>query len=269
MTRRPIYFIAFILCATAHIIISCQPANSDQTEQKEDTWTSMFNGENLDGWTPKIAGFPAGENWKNTFVVEDGLLKVNYTEYDTFQGEFGHLFYETPFSRYRMRLEYRFVGDQPKGGAGWAFRNNGIMFHSQSVESMGQDQAFPVSLEFQFLGGDGSGNERTTGCLCTPGLHVTVADTLERSHCIPNDGPTIDGDGWVIAELYADGGEEIHHIINGDTVFSYSNPVVGGQYLPEGYEMAEGTKVTGGYIALQGETAPIHFRKIEIQELED
>ena len=55
-------------------------------------WIQLFNGKDLSGWTPKLSGYALGENYKNTFRVEDGLLKVSYDEYEDFDGEFGHLF---------------------------------------------------------------------------------------------------------------------------------------------------------------------------------
>ena len=76
------------------------------------------------------------ESW----VLEDGILKVAYDKYDRFDGKFGHIFYEKPFSNYVIRVEYRFVGDRVPGGPGWAFRNSGFMIHGQSPESMRKDQ---------------------------------------------------------------------------------------------------------------------------------
>ena len=96
-----------------------------------------------DGWTPKITGYPLGENFANTFRVEDGVLKVAYDQYDEFDGKFGHLFYKTPFSHYRLRVEYRFVGEQCPAGPGWAFRNSGVMIHGQSPETMGRTRTSP------------------------------------------------------------------------------------------------------------------------------
>jgi len=58
-----------------------------------DGWIPLFNGKDLTGWTPKIAGYELGENYGNTFRVEDGILKVAYDQYDKFDGKFGHLFY--------------------------------------------------------------------------------------------------------------------------------------------------------------------------------
>ena len=141
-------------------LMGCQAAEAPGTEGSADAasppeaeWTPLFNGQDLTGWTPKITGYPLGEDPMGTFRVEDGLLTVGYENYETFEGRFGHLFFEEPFSHYELRVEYRFVGEQVAGGPGWAFKNSGVMFHAQAPESMMQDQDFPVSIELQFLGG--------------------------------------------------------------------------------------------------------------------
>ncbi len=238
------------------ILISCAgsagPADPDTEE-----WVELFNGENLDGWDLKISGFELNDNFNNTFRVEDGLLKVRYDEYEQFNGEFGHIFYNQPFSHYRLQVEYRFVGEQAPNGPGWAFRNNGIMFHSQSAESMEVDQDFPDSIEFQLLGGDGE-NERSNGNICTPGTHVVVGGELITQHCISANGPTHHGDQWVTAELVAFGNSLIRHKLNDEVVIEYTNP-----HLSE-----TGTPLTGGYFALQAESHPTDFRSIRILNLE-
>ena len=88
-------------------------------------WKPIFNGRNLDGWTPKINHHPAGENWRDTFIVRDGVLRVDYSQYPSFKDEFGHLVYKERLSNYRLRLEYRFTGPPPKGAEPWAWRNSG------------------------------------------------------------------------------------------------------------------------------------------------
>ena len=47
-----------------------------QDKAAEKGWIALFNGKDLDGWTPKIKGYAAGENYGDTFRVEDGVLKV-------------------------------------------------------------------------------------------------------------------------------------------------------------------------------------------------
>ena len=131
-------------------------------------WISLFNGRDLTGWTPKITGEALGADARETFRVEDGMLVVSYDGYETFGGAFGHLFCNVPYTDYDLRLEYRFTGTQCPGGPGWAYRNSGVMIHGQPPRTMRVDQQFPVSIEVQLLGGDGS-TPRATGNLCTPG----------------------------------------------------------------------------------------------------
>ena len=234
-------------------------------------WQPLFNGRDLGGWVVKFKGYPHGHNLNNTFRVQDGLLQVRYDGWPTFGGEFGHLFYTQPFSHYIVAAEYRFVGEQVRGagpGLSWAVRNNGIMVHSQSPESMGLQQDFPMSLEVQMLGGLGRG-ARTTGNLCTPGTHVRFGDSLITRHCTNSSSQTYDGDQWVRVEAMVLGDSVLKHIVNGDTVLVYRKPVMGGgnaNDMRPGVKV-DGTPLTMGYIALQAETAPIDFRKVEILDL--
>ena len=159
-----------------------------------DEWIPLFNGTDLTGWTTKAAGHELGTDPWNTVRVEDGMIRMDYSDYEgTFDDRFVHLFHEVPWSRYRLRVEYRFHGEQVPGGPGWAWRNSGAMLHCQHPASMGVDQPFPVCIEGQLLGGDGT-NERTTGNLCTPGTHVHMDGTLDRRHCINSKSKTCQAD---------------------------------------------------------------------------
>ena len=175
--------------AALALLLALSAACAGPAEGPDDGWIRLFNGENLDGWRVKIRGYELDDNYARTFRVEDGLLRVVYDDYDAFDGKFGHLFYETPFSHYRLRVEYRFVGEQTPGGPGWAFRNSGVMLHGQSPESMTVEQEFPVSIEAQMLGGDGE-HERPTGNLCTPGTHVEIGGELIERHCTNSSSAT-------------------------------------------------------------------------------
>src|SRR3954469_21874746 len=192
------------------------PVAAGQDDGKKGGWISLFNGKDLEGWTPKITGYPAGENYGDTFRVEDGVLKVSYAKYPKFDGKFGHLFSNRKFSRYRLRVEYRFVGEQCPGGPSWALRNSGVMIHCQPVETMRLDQEFPVSIEVQFLGGD-SKNERATANACTPGTNVVVDGRLVKTHTINSRAKTYHGDRWVTVEVEVHGGDLIKHVVDGET----------------------------------------------------
>ena len=246
------YFLLVSIAITG--LVSC--TTTDGQKAAEEDWTHLFNGENLDGWDIKVTGYDLNENYANTVRVEDGLMKVRYDEYDSFDGQFTHIFYEEPFSYYRLQVEYRFVGDQAPSGPAWATRNNGIMFHSQSAESMERDQDFPDSIEYQLLGGDGE-NDRSNGNICTPGTHVVVDGELITDHCISSNSSTYHGNQWVTAELRAHGNSKIQHIINGEIVMEYSSP-----------QLDNGQLISGGYIALQGESHPTDIRSVRLLNLE-
>lgn len=236
--------------------------------QESSEWIQLFNGKDLTGWIPKIKGYPAGENFGNTFRVEDGVIKVSYHQYDKFDNRFGHLFYEQAYGNYIFRVEYRFVGEQIEGGPGWAYRNSGIMVHGQTPESMGLDQDFPVSIEVQLLGGNGK-DERTTGNLCTPGTNVVMNDELITRHCTNSGSKTYHGDQWVTAEVEVHGNEIIKHFINGDLVLDYTKP----QLDPRDEDAKKLIKdgelmLCSGTISLQSESHPVEFRKIELKLLD-
>jgi len=248
-------------------LLSVAAAGERGTSKPAGKWIALFNGKNLDGWTPKITGYRAGENFGNTFRVENGLLTVNYDHYDKFDGRFGHLFYKQPFSHYVLRVEYRFIGKQVPGGPGWAFRNSGIMIHSESPEQMTKDQKFPTSIEVQLLGGRGSG-KRPTANLCTPGTNVVMEGKLITRHCIDAAAKTYHGDQWVTVEVEVHGDRIIKHLIDGKTVLMYNKPQLDRRDL-HARKIAEknGLMLKGGYICLQSESHPVQFRKVELRIL--
>ena len=246
-------------------IIALTLASCNNRSTPKEEWIPLFNGEDLDGWVIKIKGSPLGENYKNTFRVEDSVMKVSYSEYDTFDNEFGHIYYKTPYSSYKLRLEYRFTGEQCPGGPSWGYRNSGIMFHCQDPATILLDQDWPVSVEVQFLGSTAE-QERTTLNVCTPHTHIVIDTALITEHCTSSSSKYFYDDVWVRAELVVYADSIIHHIVNGDTVLTYSKPQIGGD-KPEGFPLADGTPLKEGYIALQSESHPVEFRKVELLNL--
>lgn len=255
------------VCCGAVVLIGALTFSGCATEAPE--WTPLFNGMDLTGWTPKIRGLELGEDPAGTFRVEDGLLTVGYEGYGDFTDQFGHLFYELPFSHYRLLVEYRFVGEQVAGGPGWAFKNSGVMLHAQAPATMLVDQDFPISLEAQFLGGNGT-DARPTANLCTPGTHVHMDGVLVEQHCIESSSATYHDDEWVTAEVVVRGDGAITHIVNGDTVIAYDQPLIGGGVVSgfDPQQKPDGTALSEGYIALQSESHPIQFRRVLLQRID-
>jgi hypothetical protein len=244
----------------------CFACSPDKKEEKE--WIQLFNGKDLNNWDIKISGHELNDNFGNTFRIDSGKMIVRYDRYDSFRSQYGHIFYKKKFSYYLLGVQYRFVGNQATGGEGWATRNSGAMLHAQSAESMMRDQDFPISIEAQFLGGLGTG-ERPTANLCTPGTNVFMGDTLFTPHCINSQSKTYDGDQWVQVELLVLGDSLIRHMVNGDTVLEYTKPQIGDGVVHnfDPKIKQDGTPLTEGFIALQSESHPIEFRKVELLEL--
>lgn len=251
------------------VVFGCNTKKSASEEQTETEWVSLFNGQDLEGWTVKVAGFEPGENFGNTFRVDSGMIRVQYDQYDSFNNKFGALYYNQKFSNYRLRVEYRFVGETTPGAPEWGFRDSGVQYHCQSPTSLNLNQPFPVCLEYNLLGGNGV-DERPTGEICANGIIVHVNGKPNESYCTPpTTNRTFHGDQWVTLEIDVKG-DTIRHLVNGEEVLLFTNP----RYNPE-HELAktqiagDDTRVREGYISLQSNSHPIDFRKIEILEYKD
>lgn len=263
---RTLATVACLVVALSCRSIAAQEV-AESTKSDEENWIQLFNGKDLTGWTPKIRGYELGENFGDTFRVKDGKIVVGYEAYDKFNQRYGHLFYKTPYSHYRIRAEYRFVGEQANGGEGWAYRNSGLMLHGQTPESMTKGQDFPVSIEVQLLGGNAQG-ERTNANLCTPGTNVVMDGKLIKQHCTSSTSKTCRGDEWFTVEVEVKGSEGFRHFVDGEEVLSYQSP-----QLDESDENARKLikdgklLLDGGTISIQSESHPVEFRKIELLDL--
>ncbi|MDR2233096.1 MAG: DUF1080 domain-containing protein [Tannerella sp.] len=244
---------------------ACVPAKKTKETEKVEKWVSLFNGKDLEGWTVKISGYPVGENFGNTFYVEDSLLKCDFRAYDRFNERFGHIYTNREYSHFKLRLEYRFFGKHADGAPGWSYLNSGMMLHAQSPESMLLDQSFPVSIEAQLLGSD-STVTNTTGNVCTPGTDVYINNELYPAHCASSSSKNYPGDEWVKAEVVVLGDSIVHHIINGDTVMTYTRLTVKAEDMTD--RVPDGP-LKSGRIALQAEGFPTAFRNIEILDLSE
>ncbi len=262
------------------LLLLTLPAFAQKRLADKPEWLLLFNGKDLSGWDIKITGYPLGENFGNTYRVENGMIRIAYDQYERFDGRFGHMYYKQPFSHYKLRFEYRFTGNQTPGGAVWNVRNSGVMFHSQSAASVELKQDFPVSLEVQTLGGLSNGKPRSTANLCSPGTLVRQKGQVNPLHCIESTSKTYDGDQWVAVEVLVLGDSLIEHHIDGRTVLAYDHPTTDSVFIGKNndYEKAgianaaywrnrAGQPLKEGYIALQAESHPIDFRNIELLNL--
>jgi hypothetical protein len=234
-------------------------------------WIQLFNGKNLDGWTAKIAKHEVGDNYANTFRVVDGTIQGRYDGYGgDYNLQFGHLYYDKPFSYYLLSLEYRFVGEMYPGAPAYTIRNSGVMIHSQDPRTMPRDQNFPISVEKQYYGGLGNGRPRPTGNMCSPGTMVDFNGKPDTRHCINSSSKTFEGDQWVHSEVLVLGDSIVKHIINGDTVLTYTKPRFASGVVTgfDPAQLKEGQLMSSGFIALQAEGHPVDFRNIKLLNLE-
>ena len=270
---------AFIKYSSLLLSLVLLSACNDRNKQSTEDWLSLFNGKDLAGWDIKIKDHPFNDNYKNTFRVEDSMLRVSYSDYDKFDLQFGHLYTQKPYSYYKLKFEYRFHGDHLADAPAWGDRNSGVMLHSQSAGSMELRQSFPVSLEFQLLCGNGK-DTITTGNVCTPGTFITVNNKLFTGHIMNSNSKTYLKDEWVTGEADVYGDSLIRHIINGDTVLVYTKPMIGEGFVSPEYNWTTAniidsllwinkanTPLKEGYIALQAESQPVDFRNIKILNL--
>ena len=251
------------------VIFSVLAISAYSQKSNDKGWTQMFNGKNLEGWIVKIEGYAMNDNFANTFRVENGLLKVSYDGYGgLLNNRYGHIFYKKKYSAYLVVVEYRFYGNQTKDGAKWAYLNNGIMLACQSPQSMMLKQDYPISIECQLLGSD-SAVSNTNANVCTPGTNVEMNNQLVPQHCTGStSGPSPRGE-WTHVEALVLGDSLIKHIVGTDTVLVYGKPTIGGGVV-NNYDSAvkkDGQLLKDGYIALQSESMPTEFRKVEVFDL--
>jgi hypothetical protein len=258
----------FVVVVLSMLAGCSAPKNTETAAEK---WLPLFNGQDLNDWIVKIHHHEPGVNFGNTFRAEDGMIKVRYDGYGDFNDQFGHLYYKTPYSHFRLRFEYHFTGELQPGAPDYTLLNSGVMFHSEDPRVMLKEQNWPISVEMQLLAGLGDGEPRPTGNMCSPGTEIVYQGEVYDGHCLNSSSPTLDKDAWVSGELIVWGDSLVAHIINGDTVLQYSKPSMGGGVV-NGFDSARwepGKPLTSGYIALQSEGQPIDFRNIEILLLDE
>lgn len=264
MSYRQLVFSFFVLWLAPSLRL---PAA--EMAPSEDAWLPLFNGRNLEGWTVKVAKHPLGENYGETFRVEDGIIKVSYDKYAKFDQQFAHLYTNSAYSHYVLRLEYLFTGSTMADAPEWAGFNSGVMIHSQSPGSMTVEQLWPASLEFQFLA-VGTKAGRQTGNVCTPGTNLELNGQLKTAHILDSTAKLYPLEEWVAIEAEVHGNEEVIHRVNGVEVLRYQHPQLDPTDKDAQRLLAAGAKlqIGFGHIALQAEGHPVWFRNVRLRPLD-
>jgi hypothetical protein len=257
----------YLLFLLPLVLSSCNNSSKKTEESYEASasWVSLFNGKDLEGWQIKIAGQELGVNLNNTFTVKDGILKIGYDGYESFDEQFGALYTDKRYTDYRLKVEYRFVGETAPGAPSWGNRDSGVQYHCQDPASMPIDQHFPVCLEYNLHGGNGT-DDRPVGQICLSGTLVDLNGTAVKGCNDATTPITIHGDQWATLEIDVQG-DKIKQFINGTEIVAFENPrfdsehVLGKTFIKDGNDA-----LRSGFISLQSNSHPIEFRKIEIME---
>jgi hypothetical protein len=259
-------YLRLLILAFPFMFLSFQSAQTKNENNNAGKWITLFNGKDINNWIPKIVGHKLGENFGNTFRVENGILSVRYDAYDSFKNRFGALYYNKKFTNYRLKVEYRFVGNTTPGAPSWGFRDGGIQYHCQDPATLDVNQPFPVCLEYNLLGGNGK-DERPNGEICANGIYVEINGKRNTTYCTQATvKKTMHGDQWVTAEIDVHEGK-ITHYIDGEEILEFQNPrydssnALAKKFIVNGDDL-----VKDGYISLQSNSHPMDFRKIEIME---
>lgn len=291
--RLPTLALTLSLTAALVVLPTTAPA---QGGPNDSIWVKLFNPQDsnlLNNWDIKVRKSDLNVDTRNLFrygiAAGDTFIDVNYSNWTSYLDGSDELhshagYKHRPFSYYLLRGEYMVMsGARPTGSPSWANQNNGFMLHSQSVASMTLNQDFPISIEAQLLGpgnnssGGGSASASTMN-LCTPGTAFYTAPTggnANTTHCIPSRQGLARAplNSWQkVSALIL--GDSLHRYFAGpngtDSALTYYRPVyyAGNILSPPSGVPANGTRLTGGYITIQGESAPYRFRRIDVLNLE-
>ncbi len=261
--KSPLWFFIIFL----FVLQSCNSNKISRGKKDSKKWVSLFNGKDLDNWIPKIAGYKTGINYGNTFRVAHGKLSIRYNEYDSgFKKKFGALYYNKKFINFRLRVQYRFVGETVEGGPPWGYKDGGIQYYCQPPETVGLDQPFLVCLEYHLLGGNNK-LQRPTGGVCASGMYIQINRKRNTSYCTePVVEKNFKRSQWIVAEIDVNNGK-ITHFVNGKEVIQFENPrFISTNALARKLIINGDDVVRDGYISLQSNSHPIDFKKIEIME---
>ncbi|WP_291686951.1 family 16 glycoside hydrolase [Bradyrhizobium sp.] len=88
---------------------------------------------------------------------------------------------------------------------------------------------------------------------------ILVTQKLART---ASDAPSCPGDQWVLAEAGVQGGEVVRYFVNGRQVMEYSD-----LQLARSEPWSPTIARTHGFIAVQAESHPTEFRRIEVLDL--
>lgn len=291
---KPLMFRALAaLFVCSALLFSCKrPSTKEKAEAEtkvNDDWTSLFNGESLEGWytyqkqpepSSEVAGLARGED--GSYLEPIGLNKDPLGVFSVVSEEdapairmsgevFGILVTEKEFENYHMSLEFKW-GQAKYPPRKTEKRDSGILYHSVGSEGA-WGGVWMRSLECQVQEGDCGDYisvdtvlaDIQSGYLEDQRWFIHHLDSAvqtfspSRSYCHKSEDHENPSGEWNTMEIYTVGGRSLH-LVNGKVNMRISNSrhIVNGQEIP----------LTKGKIQLQSEGAEVFYRNIKIRDIE-
>lgn len=239
----------FLLSAVLLLASACGTSSTNEGEgenmateqdvevmEEEDEWISLFNGENLEGWT-SYGESSVGEAWK----VEDGVIHFDA------EGSGGDLVTKESFEDFHLKLEWKISENG----------NSGIMFY---VIDNGEFSApYHTGPEYQLLDNEGH-----------PDGKITSHRTGDLYDLIVSSEETVKPVGeWNLTEIISKDGKLEFYLNGVNTVTTTMWDEEWDQMVAQSKfkDMPDFGKYQEGKIALQDHGDEIWFRNIEIKKL--
>lgn len=240
----------FALVAAAFSLTSCEratetpgeetsDASSNAPAEKSDGFVELFNGKDLDGWTPS-------KEAPDSFSVKDGVMIV--------KGGRSHLFYTGDvnggtFKDFELKARAKtFPG-----------ANSGVYFHTKYQEEGWPNKGYECQVNSTHK------DPKKTGSLYAVKNIVVLADGQEPpkggEHEIREKAPSTDGE-WFDYHITVKG-KNIVIKVNGETTVDYTEPADGPGTNFKGRKLSEGTFG----IQAHDPDSEVHFERFAVKPL--
>ena len=208
----------------------------NDTTGKSNSFVSLFNGKNFNGWHTFLKNYGANNDPDNNFQIENGVIHV-------IGKDLGYLITDSGYTNFILKVDFKF-GERRWPPRDTAKRDGGVCYNIPMNEP---DSIWPKSIEFQIQQGDvgdfwllGFSTIKVNGIQNVPANHTRMIKQKD------NEKPYGE---WNTIEIISYNGKCIQ-IVNGVVV-----------------NIGEDASVKGGRILLQSEYAEIYHRNIKIRKL--
>ena len=238
--------IRFSFAAMAALVFFAMTSCTEEKAAKEssaesgDGFVELFNGENLEGWTPS-------KEAPESFSVKEGVLVV--------KGGKSHLFYsgeveDADFTNFHLKVRAK-----TKPGA-----NSGVYFHTEYQEEGWPNKGYECQVNATHK------DPKKTGSLYGV-KNITVPDKAKKSqgtgdHDVREAAPNTDNE-WFDYDIIVQG-KQITIKVDGEVTVDYTEPEGG-----PGLEKSPGRKLDSGTFAIQAHDPEsiVHFERIAVKPL--